>query len=167
MSWADLPVDDDFTDARAGAEYFFIEPRTYHGFTICFAAIEEIESLKEGYGFEYARDLRDMEQMVRDGTRVWFTARVQAYRKVNGYPRRARGEAYLGCCLYSSYDEFHIRYRDDYYMDLVEQAVQEAAQSEARMVTGIFHNLNQQQSFEQKMGVAANVLKLESPTRRG
>lgn len=89
------------------------------GFIICFASQpEDAIAMRHHFIQECgwtARQYRALRGF------AWFSARVSAWR--NGVEIAATN---LGCCCYRTVEEFYIRYRDDYFADMVREVVDEA-----------------------------------------
>lgn len=88
------------------------------GFIISFEAQEEDVSarrhfIKEcGWTESGFRTIKDF---------AWFCAKVSAWK--NGVEL---GTAYLGCCSYKTEAEFYTKYKDDYFAQMVNEAIDEA-----------------------------------------
>lgn len=88
------------------------------GFIICFdSEPEEISArhhfLKEcGWKESEYRKIKDFD---------WFTAKVSAWQG-----GKELGTDYLGCCSYRTTEEFYTVYKDDYFADMVDNAIAEA-----------------------------------------
>ena len=152
----------------SSALYIYEEPELFEGFRVTFEAHEEFLTIKQAFPEMTPYERRDLRYLLDQDVQVFFQAVVRAERDSPcGYPRRPRGEAYLGCCHYNSYADFHTVYRDDYYMDMVNEAVEAAAIEEARLLTETFPNLNQIYKFENLMGGFSNVaIRLSKPKAR-
>lgn len=129
--------------------YYKFEDEPVNGWRITFQAIEEFED------FDKAHDMEDIEwSQVKDeidrGTMVYFTAVVKAERRMSNYPRNASGTAYLGACVYHSYEEFHTTCHAGYYKDMVHEALELGAVNEAELY-GRFVNLNQVDKLRRRM----------------
>lgn len=98
------------------------------GFLICFEALEEEmpshTHFIEECGYT-AKQFRAIE------TFPFFIAKVSAW--LDG---QELGTAYLGACCYKTTNEFYTTYRDEYFADMVEEAL-----GEAKGVGGSMNNL--------------------------
>jgi hypothetical protein len=94
------------------------------GFTICFEAQEEETSAHEYFIKECGWTEEDTEK-VEDYP--FFCAAVTAWKD-----GEERGAAYLGACSYFTIEEFYTKYKDDYFADMVEEALEEAKENEAK-----------------------------------
>lgn len=88
------------------------------GFIICFEAEEEDQSMRHHFikecGWTEA-EFRKIENF------AWFSAKVSAWR--NG---KEWGTDYLGGCSYATVKEFYTTHKDDYFADMVDNAIAEA-----------------------------------------
>ena len=92
------------------------------GFIVCFEALDEIDSVREHYR-RTGMDKKQIDALARklgNGKAVWFQAVVSAWKD-----GKQLGEASLGGCYYTSFEEFYTT-EGDYFDDLVNQAIQEA-----------------------------------------
>lgn len=85
------------------------------GFTITLAVQEEIDSPDWDMTEE---ELEETIQRIKDGSLLWFCARVEAYK--NGI---CLARYYLGGCCYLSIDDFK---NGGYYEDMVTNVIREA-----------------------------------------
>jgi hypothetical protein len=88
------------------------------GFIICFEAEPEDRPIKEYFRKDCgwtAKQCRGLEKL------AWFNAKVSAWKD-----GEEKGAAYLGACAYKTEEEFYTVYKDDYFADMVEEAIDEA-----------------------------------------
>ncbi len=98
----------------------FIEYR--NGFGICFEASPETDvSFKDSQDFDSDYQYRKELKRIENGDTAYFQVCVTAER--NG---EVLGTAYLGCCYYNSVEEFYTTYHDDYFADLMQEAIEGA-----------------------------------------
>jgi len=88
------------------------------GFIICFEAEEEDIAMRQHFIKECGWTTEQYEA-IEDY--AWFSAKVSAWR--DGVEL---GVAYLGACCYETPEEFYTTYKDDYFADMVEDAIAEA-----------------------------------------
>jgi hypothetical protein len=88
------------------------------GFIICFEAQEESQTLYSH--FKYDCDWSD-DQIKEIEDCAWFCAKVSAWKD-----GKELGTTYLGYCCYTSEEEFYTGYKDDYFAQMVEEAIGEA-----------------------------------------
>ena len=93
----------------------------FDGFTITCDALVEYSSLRDMYLDDTDSQLAGMEKALENYDSVLFCARVTASK--NGINLASN---YLGGCHYASYEDFCIKYRDDYYIDMIKSTVSEA-----------------------------------------
>jgi len=92
------------------------------GFIICFEAEEEHVSMRRhlikecGWTEKDYRTLRGC---------AWFCAKVSAWKD-----GKELGVDYLGCCCYKTVEEFYTTYKDEYFSDMVKNAIEEAKKHE-------------------------------------
>lgn len=90
------------------------------GFKLELVALEEHESISSH--FEDEKDADEMAKLVDAGELMWFCALVMASKE-----GILLGDAYLGCCLYASLEDF---VKDSgYYDSMCDEAIAEAKQS--------------------------------------
>jgi hypothetical protein len=92
------------------------------GFIICFEALDEMDSVRDHFkrtGME-KKQIDSLQRKLGSGKAVWFQAIVSAWKD-----GRQLGEASLGGCFYSSFEEFY-KTEGDYFDDLANQAIAEA-----------------------------------------
>ena len=92
--------------------------KTEQGFDIYFEALEEHIPLTQL--FEEC-DLQETIKKVNSGEWVYFCAKVTAFK---GGVELASD--YLGGCVYDSYEDFYIRYKDDYFADMVQTVIEQS-----------------------------------------
>lgn len=88
------------------------------GFVIAFEALPEHVPMRQHFIKECGLTEADYRRMRGF---AWFTARVSAWK--DGIEKAA---SYLGCCCYSSAEEFYTKFRDDYFADMVREVLTEA-----------------------------------------
>lgn len=88
------------------------------GFILCFEAEEEDISMRHHFIKECGWSEKEYRK-IRGFS--WFCAKVSAWK--GGIEM---GTAYLGCCCYKTAEEFYTTYKDDYFKDLVAEAIAEA-----------------------------------------
>jgi hypothetical protein len=88
------------------------------GFMICFEALPEDLDMHDHFVNECGWSEAEFEE-IEDLD--WFCAKVSAWR--NG---EELGAAYLGACCYEDSSEFYTKYKDDYFSDMVKDAIEEA-----------------------------------------
>jgi len=92
------------------------------GFIICFEAEPEEVSARRhfvkecGWTEAQYRKIKDF---------AWFSAKVPAWKD-----GEEKGAAYLGCCSYRTAEEFYTVYKDEYFADMVKEALDEAKRRE-------------------------------------
>ena len=92
------------------------------GFEIHFDAEEEFESFEHSFSDCYTpRQIAAYRRSIDNGTSAYFTAKVSAWKA-----GIELGADYLGCCHYKSTEEFCVKYKDDYFADMVDAAILEA-----------------------------------------
>ena len=91
------------------------------GFTIKFYAEEEPCSIKEYYPEETPAELQAIYDSLDHYDTVWFLAKVTASKN-----NIVLATEYLGCCHYDSYEDFYVKHRNDYYIDMVYSVIAEA-----------------------------------------
>ena len=89
------------------------------GFDIHFEALEEFTSLKELLPEESDEQLKEIYN-----NNAIFCAKVTA--KKNGI---ALASDYLGGCIYESEEDFYIKYKDDYFSEMVQTVINEAKET--------------------------------------
>lgn len=94
------------------------------GFIICFEAIREDMSSRQHFVNECGWTQQEFEK-VRNF--YFFSARVTAWKD-----GKELGAAYLGACSYRRLSDFYTKYKNDYCMDLANEAIDEAKKAEAR-----------------------------------
>ncbi len=103
---------------NSGASLTMIPLFERDGFIICFASQPEDISMRQhfiqncGWTARQYRALRGF---------AWFSASVSAWR--NGVELAV---THLGCCCYRTVEDFYIRYRDEYFADMVKAVIDEA-----------------------------------------
>ena len=93
---------------------------TIDGFDIHFEALPEDLQLQDTFD----DTVTDIDQLARDidsGKYEYFCAKVSANK--SGVEL---GTDYLGACLYDSIEQFYTEYHDDYFIDMVSSAIDEA-----------------------------------------
>ena len=91
----------------------------YNGFEITLTAEDEHESAANHFSFEECGvDHSETIAKIESGEFMWFTAKVSAAR--HGVEL---GSDYLGCCCYSSLDDFKT---GGYYEQMRDQAISDA-----------------------------------------
>jgi hypothetical protein len=88
------------------------------GFIICFEAEPEDTSMRHHFIKECGWSEKDYRKIT---DLAWFRAKVSAWRD-----GKELGTAYLGCCCYKTSEEFYTKYKDDYFADMVAEALAEA-----------------------------------------
>jgi hypothetical protein len=88
------------------------------GFIICFEALPEDISMYQHFVEECGWP---EEKYLEIEDSAWFCAKVSAWKD-----GKELGTAYLGCCCYKTTEEFYTTYKDDYFADMVEEALAEA-----------------------------------------
>jgi hypothetical protein len=91
------------------------------GFIICFEALPEDICMRYYFIKECGWTEKDYRSLIRK-PHVWFCAKVSAW-----WQGVEVGTAYLGCCHYVTEAEFYTKYRDDYFKDMVAEAIAEAS----------------------------------------
>lgn len=98
--------------------------KTVDGFGILFDAEEEDHSMREYFIKECGwteSEYREIENC------AWFVAKVTAWK--DGIELAAE---YLGCCCYTTVEEFYTKYKDDYLADMIDEVVAQAKIKEAK-----------------------------------
>lgn len=89
-----------------------------NGFIICFEAEPEEISARTHFIKDCGWSEKDFRKLKNF---VWFSAKVSAWKD-----GKELGTAYLGCCCYTTEEEFYTKYKDDYFADMVDEAIAEA-----------------------------------------
>lgn len=111
-----------------------VKTETVRGFEINFYAMAEEENAYQHYHTHCGWSEGEAEQIAKDidaGKFEWFTAKVTASKM-----GVTLGDAYLGTCCYASAEEFCTKYRDDYYKDLVNDAIEAAKKKLSSLSSG-------------------------------
>lgn len=98
--------------------------KTVDGFGILFDAEEEDHSMREYFIKECGwteSEYREIENC------AWFVAKVTAWK--DGIELAAE---YLGCCCYTTVEEFYTKYKDDCLADMIDEVVAQAKIKEAK-----------------------------------
>ena len=96
------------------------------GFDIYF---EPLEEYSPDFSF-WDEDLKNETfEKLENYELVLFCAHVTAEKNNNIY-----GEDYLGMCVYESYEDFYIKYKDDYFADMVRQSLSEAKEEFKKLI---------------------------------
>jgi hypothetical protein len=89
------------------------------GFDIYFEALPEDMPIVDT--FSEPEDIAKAIEKIDSGEWVYFCAKVSAYKE-----GIELGTDYLGACIYESEEAFYTEYKDDYFADMVDQAIDEA-----------------------------------------
>lgn len=89
------------------------------GFDIYFEALPEYTPIDDV--LSESEDIEKAIEKIDSGEWVYFRAKVSAYKA-----GIELGSDYLGVCIYDSEEDFYIRYKDEYFADMVDQAIDEA-----------------------------------------
>ena len=100
---------------------------TKEGFHIHFEAEPEHESLKGLFPDDTPEQIAELSAKIDRGEYVYFCAKVSAHK----YGLEL-GTAYLGGCIYDSYEQFY-EAKSDYFEDLVAEAITEAKDTIRRL----------------------------------
>ena len=92
----------------------------FKGFDIYFEPLKELISMKKHFTEECQWSEKEYSSLAATRPK-WFTARVVA--RKGGIDL---GESFLGCCCYTSHKEFYTTYFNDYFKDMMEEAVSDA-----------------------------------------
>jgi len=93
---------------------------TKTGYSILFEALEEDTPIEDALSFEATGvDHSDFIDKVHTGDAVWFMAKITVFKSAS-----KAGDAYLGCCGYSSFEEFLTS--SDYLPQMISDALEEA-----------------------------------------
>lgn len=95
---------------------------TKDGFEIHFEAEEEEGGFLDDY--MEPEDVKRVENRLKRGWDVLFCAKVSAVKA-----GIELGTDYLGQCIYKTKEEFYTKYKDDYFADMVSNAITEAKQT--------------------------------------
>lgn len=97
-------------------EYYQVHSEDTQGFHIVYSVGYEETSIEDM--LTCIEDIEDTKRQVNNGSLLWFSARVDAYK--NGV---LLASDYLGCCCYSTYQSF---VECVYYADMVQTVIIEA-----------------------------------------
>lgn len=103
-----------------------IDTRNVGPFSVRTYAIPEDMHPSECFDYD-EEELLDLTNKINDGSLEWFTARVVA--RLDGIEL---GDAYLGGCLYDSFEDFATG--NDYHGDMIHKAIDDAKLNLARLV---------------------------------
>lgn len=92
------------------------------GFIICFEAQKEDQTAEEYFKSKCGWSEKDCEGL---NDLAFFCACVSAWKD-----GKQQGIAYLGACCYNAIEEFYTAYKDDYFSDMVDEAIDQAKQTE-------------------------------------
>ena len=97
------------------------------GFEIYFEALDEDITLEECLPDDTPAQIRGLKTRINNGNVVYFCAKVSAHKA-----GIELGDAYLGACIYDSYEQFY-EAKNDYFADLVAEAITEAEEQVAAL----------------------------------
>ncbi len=90
------------------------------GFIICFEALDEDRTERQHFVKECGWSEKDFRAYQRKQC-AWFCAKVSAWKD-----GEEMGVDYLGACSYDTVEDFYTKYKDDYFKDMVNEALHEA-----------------------------------------
>ena len=93
--------------------------KTVDGFNIFFEALEEHLGVEDM--FSEPEDIKEINEKLNNYEFTMFCAKVTAEKE-----GIELGSDYLGACIYESEEDFYIKYKDDYFADMVNTVVKEA-----------------------------------------
>ena len=103
------------------------------GFDIYFEPLEEYATIdKEWSDDEEMRE--DTIAKLESGEWVMFCAHVTAEKNGNVF-----GDDYLGMCIYTTYEEFYTKYKDDYFADMKDTALTEAKKEMQQLINEYYN----------------------------
>lgn len=95
---------------------------TVDGFNIYFTALVEDQPI-DGFMVEES-EVKEIQEKVNNYELVYFLAKVEADK--NGI---TLASDYLGGCFYDDYEDFYVKYKNDYYADMKATVTKEAKQA--------------------------------------
>lgn len=117
---ARLHTDDQSTNEETDMRTDRIPVEVVDGFVVCFTAHHEAESMRAHFIGQCGWDESDYNDFINEDF-DWFVAEVSVWR--NG---EALASEWLGACYYAKAEDFYTTYRNDYYADMRQAALDEA-----------------------------------------